>query len=267
MIAYTRAVREGLVLALLLGGCAAIGGEPSSDGGAADLTPARDLLPTPDDLAPAPADAACTLGSAEHCGTCTTVCPPGRDDGGTLRSCSLPTAFGVCGITCRGLYYDVNASISDGCELEDTPEQDTIANALAITLPDVVNDPAMLTNPRNVVSQIYSDARMHELAPSSRPTGSDDVYAITAVGVGDNTKSMTACLGITSFPTDNNFEVCVSNKGVTTFAAGGCGTVLGGAASKCVLSAPPSDTGTYYVRVRKLAGSHSPNKYALFLQH
>ncbi len=242
-----------------------MGQSPATDGGAEDLLPPADLRKTADLFQAT--DAACTLGTADHCGTCTTVCPPGRDDGGTLRSCTLPTAFGVCAIVCRGLFYDVNGQIIDGCEAEDTPLQDSVANALAITLPDIVNDPMMLTNPRNVVASLYSDGRNHETAPTQRPTGTDDYYLITAVGAGDTTKSMTACLGITNFPTDNNFEVCLSNKGVSTFAAGGCTNVPGGGASKCVVSPTPSDTGTYYVRVKKLAGAHTANKYALFLQH
>jgi hypothetical protein len=269
MISYNPPVREVLLVAILAGactsGCANVGLQVSTDGGTDDLLPSGDLLKTPDLFTLS--DAGCTLGTPDRCGTCTTVCPPGKDDGGTLRSCSAATAFGMCGIACRGEWYDVNGMIIDGCELEDAPLQDSFASAQAITLADVVNDPQMLTNPRNLAAALYSDSRTHEQAPIQRPTGRDDYYNITAVGVGDNTKSMTACLGITNFPTDNHFEVCLSNKGVQSFGATGCTICDGGGVSKCVTSPTPSDTGTYYVRIKKMSGSHSSNKYALFLQH
>jgi hypothetical protein len=260
------AVGVAILTAALFGGCAAVGGVPLSDGGDGG-GPAGDLGEMGPDLAGGGADGggACTLGSAEHCGTCTTVCPPGGDDGGTLRTCSAATAFGMCGIVCRDEYYDLDGQLANGCEALDEPIQDTTITAVAITLGNVPN--TIGNNPQNLTGQVHSDQRTHEKAPTTRPLGREDWWKVTAVGAGDSASGMTACLGITNYPADARYEVCISDSNQATFATQGCQTASGGGASVCVTPPAATDAGLYYVRVRKLAGTNTPNLFALYLKH
>jgi hypothetical protein len=208
----------------------------------------------------------CTLGTPDHCGACSTKCP-GPDDATTSRTCSDATASAQCDILCHGEYYDLDGDPTNGCEALDAVIQDTPATAVPITLPDVV-DPTYKTNPRNLVEQIYSDMRKHDAPPVLRPLGRDDYWAVTAVGVGDPNSGMAACLGITNYPADNQYQVCISDIGSTTFSPAGCGVAMGGQSSQCVT--PPAMTdagGPYYVRVHKVAGTNTPLEYALFLTH
>ncbi len=266
-----RGVALVLMGATALGACAAPGLQPSGstdgDGGAGDGAAGQADLGGAPDLAGGDGGGGCVLGSGDHCGACGTSCPPGADDGGTLRTCSDSTAAGACGIVCRGEAYDVDGQLANGCEAIDQPIQDSSLAAVAITLPNVANDPAMLTNPRNLAAQIYGDARVHESAPAQRVLGRDDWYKVTAVGAGDAASGMTACLGITNFPADDQFQLCISDSGQAVFGAAGCKLVAGGAASVCVPPPALTDAGTYYVRVHKMAGSNTANQYALFLQH
>jgi hypothetical protein len=231
-----------------------------------DLANARDLLPATD-LRPA-----CTLGGPDHCGTCGNVCPPGMDNDGTRRTCSGPTSFDTCGIVCMGEYYDVNGRADDGCEVLDDPLQSNPAIAEALTLPDR-DDPTFMSNPRNIVRTLPSDARQHASAPTTRPLGVADWYKVNAVGAGAAGTGMIACLGITGLPADNRFEVCVSALNMQTFETASCAVAVGGPpemgnGSVCVTPPGATDAGMYYyVRVQKLAGSHSANSYALFLKH
>jgi hypothetical protein len=134
-------------------------------------------------------------------------------------------------------------------------------------LGDVVNDPNMLVNPRNLPGYIYGDARTHETPPTARANGRADWYQVDAIGTGDPSTGVYACLGVTSLPTDAWFELCMADAGLQTFTSAGCQAVQGGAPSVCVKPPARTDTGSYYVRVRKLAGTNSLNAYALFLKH
>lgn len=250
--------------AAFLGGCAAAGGALGPDGGDAgqatpDLAGAADLAGLDGDGA-----AGCTLGSAEHCGTCTTVCPPGGDDGGTLRTCSEATAFGMCGIVCKGESYDQDGQLANGCEALDEPIQDTSITAVTVTLGNVPN--TLGNNPQNLTGKVYADQRTHAQAPTARPLGREDWWKVTAVGAGDTASGMTACLGITNYPTDARYEVCISDNNMATFGTG-CQTAIGGGASVCVTPPAATDAGLYYVRVRKVAGTNTPNLFALYLKH
>lgn len=252
---------------LLAGACAAPQAPVESDLALpTDLAPAVDLR-GPSDLAPA-----CTLGGPDHCGTCATVCPPGMDDDGTQRTCSGPSSFDTCGIVCKGDYYDVNGMASDGCEVLDDGMFANAAIAMPITLPNV-DDPTFKTNPLNVVRALPSDARQHVVTPASRPLGLPDWYRIDAQGAGAAGTGMIACLGITGLPADNRFEVCISALNVQTFDAASCAEARGGppemgTGSVCVTPPGATDMGSsYFVRVQKLAGSHTANSYALFLKH
>lgn len=222
------------------------------------------------DLASAP-DAGCTLGTADHCGACNTKCPPGADDIGTTRTCSSATVAGTCDITCRGEFYDVDGEPPmkpTGCELIDEPVQDTAQTAVALVLPDIADDPKLMSNPRNVDGKLYCDNRLHDAVPVHRPNGRDDWYAVTANGAGNANVGMKACLGIVSHPADNLFEVCISAANVAVFDPNSCLTVAGAKSPVCVTPpGQPDAGGPYYVRVRKLQGTPTINSYALFLQH
>jgi hypothetical protein len=159
--------------------------------------------------------------------------------------------------------------MSDGCEAEDLPIQDSSLTAVKITLPDVNNGGtgAMAcnnaTNPCTVAAQIYSDTRKHENAPTNRPLGREDWYEVTATGAG-GPNNVGACLGITNFPADNQYEVCISNNGSANPTT--CMTVQGSGPSACV-APPATSSGVFFVKVRKIAGMNTMNDYALYLVH
>ncbi len=189
------------------------------------------------------------------------------DTDGTERTCSLPTAFGVCDFQCKGEFYDVDGKTTNGCEAEDLPIQDTTLTAVAVALPNAFNtDLGVTGNPSNIVSQVYGDNRVHTAAPTARPNGREDWYQLTVTGGGSANNGVTACLGITNFPADNMFEVCLSASAI--FQNADCLPVMGAAPSVCKALAQAADeSGTYYARVRRLSGTWSALQYALFLEH
>jgi hypothetical protein len=211
-------------------------------------------------------DLGCALGTPDHCGGCGTVCPPGADDVGTRRTCTGST----CDVICLGEYYDLDGKLTNGCEALDTPVQDSALTALSVTLPAAygTTDLGTMGNPSNEVGFIYADMRMHATAPTSRPNGRADWWKLIVSGGGDAASGVTACLGIVNLPTDDQYEVCLSSVGNASFTPAGCQTVLGGASSVCVSQPQAADeSGTYYVRVQRLAGSNTPLGYALYLKH
>lgn len=211
-------------------------------------------------------DNGCTLGTAEDCAACGNACP-GMDTAGTRRTCMSAT----CGILCLGEWYDVDGDAANGCEAEDSPIQDTAAGAVLITLPNLNNGGGGalpcdgVTNPCTRAAQVYGDAREHDAAPTMRPLGREDWYKVVAINGGSSSNQMTACLGITNFPTDNQYEVCIGNDGSTMPTT--CMTAQGGGTSQCVAPPTAADQGTFYVKVRKIAGANTANKYALYLVH
>jgi hypothetical protein len=247
-----------LSIVLVLASCATA--QAPDDGAGADAGSAIDAAPIDPGMS---GDAAmCTLGSADHCGTCSTICP-GPDDMGTLRTCSDSNSAGMCSIECKGEFYDMDGKDTNGCEGSDPVVQDTSATAVAVMLPTG-------NNPMNLVGTIYGDTRVHDAAPTARPLGREDWYAVTTVGVGKNgaSSAMSACLGITNFPADNSFELCTSQSGIAMFDVAECVTVTGGAASACMHPDTGAQlTGPFYVRVRKLAGTNAALGYALYLEH
>jgi hypothetical protein len=262
---------RGLSLALCLAACAAPEGRSAQDlssttsGGGGDLSSAQTDLATHTDLARGDGPSSCTLGTPDHCGTCGTVCPPGMDSTGTQRTCSNS----VCDFICKGEYYDVDGQAANGCEAQDLPLQDSSITAVAVNLPNAFNtDLGVTGNPANIVSQVYGDSRTHDVAPTSRLTGREDWYKLTVTGGGSGSNGVTACLGITNFPSDDIFEVCLSESGSATFINTDCKQVMGMMSSQCVAKAMAADeSGTYYARVRKISGSWTTNQYALFLEH
>ena len=211
------------------------------------------------------------LGTADSCGTGCAVCP-GSDSATTMRICTSPDPTGICDLVCKGDNYDFDGVIDNGCEAND-PRHDTIPVAIQVTLPDyaaVGTVPACdnANDPCNELEEIYGDTRNHDTTPTSRPNGLVDLFQVTATGAGSGS-GMKACLGISNFPVDNRYMVCISNAGSTN-PADHCATMqaVGGGASVCVPSTGTlAATGTFYVSVRRLAGSNTANKYALYLQH
>jgi hypothetical protein len=241
-----------------------LAGPPRGDGG----SPSPDLVRAGDGGGSgSDGGGPCTLGTGDHCGTCSNSCPPGADDNGTQRTCSAPTAFGTCDIICKGEYYDVNGKADDGCESQDLPLQDTSITAVVIPLPDAVEPPdgGFTTNPRNIIDKVYGDARTHDTAPMLRPNGREDWYRIDVTGTGSSSFGVGACLGITNFPTDNVFELCLRQT-TATFGGSDCVTVMGMQPSAC-MQLTTDGTGSYYARVRKTAGTNTTLKYALFIKH
>jgi hypothetical protein len=200
----------------------------------------------------------CTLGTADHCGSCDTVCP-GATDGGTTRVCSDTTTTATCDIICTGEFYDVNGDLNDGCEGEDPIVHDSPDAAVpesATTAGVTIGAPLFY---------MYGDARQHDVAPLTRPNGRQDWYAVT----NPDAASIKACLTISNFPTDDVFQVCITNNGIKNIDPAACKTITttttGNAA--CV---SPSQTvtrsGTYYVQVQKMSGTNTLDSYVLSIQ-
>lgn len=255
--------------AVLAAGCAKGGADevvyvppPRSDGGAlAETGPpgAGDAAASDASQLDGAGDgAACTLGTGDHCGACATSC--GVTDAQSLFGCTDATSAGTCTLTCRAESYDVDGKLDNGCEANDPVVQDTAATAVAKALDDTLK----LVNLAGIV---YGDARPHEVNPIARPLGREDWYRVAVTGIGNNF-GFQACLGISSFPADDVFEVCTTDANGSTYPPANCGQPKGGGGtSVCVKPAGGANAGVYFVRVRKLSGSSSPNQYALFMQH
>ena len=201
----------------------------------------------------------CTLGTADHCGTCDTVCPgPSDADSGTTRTCSDSTPTATCDILCDGEWYDLNGMIADGCEAQDPIVHDNADAAV----------PESATSGGNTIGAplyyVYDDTRVHDAPPTSRPTGREDWYVLA----GQNGTPQ-ACLTITNFPADDMFEVCITNNGNKNIEPTQCKTVTPsttGSSNTCVSPTDHTNGGTYWVRVTKVSGANTADGYALFLK-
>lgn len=249
--------------------CAQGGEDPvvPGAGDAGDL----DADDSPEIRGPGPdSGGSCALGSVDHCGTCETICP-GPDNASTTRVCRDATASATCELVCHGDYYDVDGKLENGCEAKDDLVHDSPTTATNITLPNVPNDATLKSNPLNVVETIFHDTRYHDDDASTFPFGREDWFKVTAVGAGSPSATMVACLSAVNYPTDNELEVCISANNVTTFVPASCKSLVvtpdGGGGSQCVQPPGNPDTGTFYVRVKKLRGTATSNGYALFLNH
>lgn len=210
----------------------------------------------------------CSLGTADHCGTCGNACP-GSDSMSTQRICTTTTSQGTCDIVCQGEYYDLDGDLMNGCEAQDLPVQDLDLTAVEIDLPDNNTGTGSnacdgTANPCTHAGQIYSDMRMHANAPTARPLGRDDWYKLVAVGNG-GPNQVGACLGITNFPSDDMYQICIGNNG--DFNPTTCKTAVGQGTSQCVSPPTAADSGTFYIKLSKLAGSNTANQYALYVVH
>jgi hypothetical protein len=214
--------------------------------------------------APAHLDAACVLGTPADCSACGSACPVVGSPAGNAATCS----FSVCGTECSGDYYDMDGDLTNGCEAQDLPRQDTAALAVPITLPNTTGGNAACngtTNPCTVTGQIFSDTSVHDTAPAMRIDGLPDWYVVTATGAGA-AGPMTACLNIGNYPANCNYMVCISAAGSMSPLT--CGQATGsGGASACVIPPGNPDAGTFYISVQKLAGTPTQLGYALYLAH
>ena len=133
-----------------------------------------------------------------------------------------------------------------------------------------VADGGTTENPLNVTGTIFGDARVHEIAPASRPQGREDWYKVSVIGQGDPMiATLNAGLSISALPPDNTFEVCVSAKDADTFTMAGCATVKGGPIQSARVASPSGTDGDgiYYVKIRKVEGTNTVNGYTLQLKH
>lgn len=200
----------------------------------------------------------CTLGTADHCGSCDNVCP-GATDGGTTRVCSDTSTTATCDIVCTGEFYDVNGDLTDGCEGSDPIVHDSADAAVpesASTSGVTIGAPLFY---------MYGDARQHDVAPLTRPNGREDWYAVT----NPDAASIKACLTIPNFPTDDQLQVCITNNGLKIIDPAACKvvtTTTTGAASCVSPSQPVAKNGTYYVQVQKMSGTNTLDGYTLVIQ-
>src|SRR5262245_21867706 len=147
-----------LMFLLVLTSCAT--GEAASSDQVGDADDASTSTPPPDGSSDAGTNDACTLGTPDHCGKCTTSCP-GANDARTQPTGANATPSGTCDITCKGEFYDLDGNAANGCEAEDPKVQDTEATALPVALPDA--------NPTTIQGLMYGDTREHDVPPVSRP--------------------------------------------------------------------------------------------------
>jgi hypothetical protein len=166
-----------------------------------------------------------------------------------------------CSYHCKGAYYDVNGSESDGCEVLDEYDQYR-DKASAMNLgtagdcdSDVVGSAA-----------IPSDYRLHVLAPKNRPDGTPKVFKVTITD-GMCVVNADVAVDLTSLPATNSYKVraeytCANSAQTSTDEK----TVSGG--NTATLS-PATDcggdeSGTMYVWVEKVQGSeHSADTFTV----
>ncbi len=260
----TRVLRRGFVFALIgsvsVAACAN-GGDTTGDHGAADGGSTNDAGSVAESGGGSNDSGMCMLGSINDCGACGKACAT-TDPKTALPTCSDATMTATCDIKCTGEHYDLDGKADNGCETDDLPIQDTATTAVVVTLPDATA--------KNLVAPLYGDKRAHDTDVAARALGREDWYVVTASGAAAG-GGMTACLSAGNFPSDNVLEVCITQSGSTTFDAPGCKTytVANDAGSSCVNpnGMAGNDLGTFYVRVRRTAGTSNANQYALYLRH
>ena len=270
-----RLVLMVLCLAALLAGCAAGDTQPphytGSDGalppdGKQDLTHQVDSYPPlldsgldPDGPPPTP-DAACPLGTVDHCSKCGDVCP-GKDVKNTVRVCEKS----ACDIQCQGEYYDVDGQISNGCEFtDDTPVHEN--KYVAVDMGSV--DDCAKTKTTSAV--MPSDGRKHTSAPTSRPNGREDwfklhitdtTWCVTEARVDVKLSGLSASAAFTV----EAYFLCDAGKQTKTITKTGYGgnTFTLVPSTACTTGSLGKDSGSVYVRVAKTSGPHSNGKYTV----
>lgn len=234
---------------------------------ARDLVPQFDTTAPPLDIGPGgeggmpQPDAGCTLGTAQNCASCGDVCPPGKTTSSTVPVCSA----GTCTIHCAGENYDVNAGASDGCEAaDDAPLHTDKASAKSL------GKTTDCKTTKKASAVLPSDDRQHLVAPVSRPNGREDWYKLE---IEDSTWCVVdpeITVALTSLPTGaryavESYYVCKDDGSKLTATTK---TLSGGASTKLSPSTRCStvagdDSGTVYVRVVKVSGTHSKASYTV----
>jgi len=207
-------------------------------------------------------DHGCALGTADHCSKCGDKCP-GPDDISTLRACT----GGQCTIKCKGYYYDVNGSVGDGCEFFDKlgkhADQATAKDLGSVTDCD--------SEKKANSGAIPSDSRSHVQTPFIRLHGTPKWFKIY---IKDTSCMMNALVKVDlkGLPASSTYKmeahhVCASNSQVlkTSSKTGKGGTAI--SVYPALGCSTPDDSGTLFVRIRKLTGvAHSTQPFVLSIR-
>lgn len=213
-------------------------------------------------VTPPKPDAGCSLGTVEHCARCGDTCPPGRDDTSTLRVCQQST----CSIQCKEEAYDVNGQATDGCETQD--DKPIHENNLSVKNLGKVED---CDNAQTSSALLPSDDRQHTKAPTTRPNGREDWFSLHISDKAFCIVDAEVSVSFGALPTGGSYRaeayfVCdngttLGTKGQTT---GGGGSVKLAPSTSCTTLG--DDSGTLYIRIRKLSGPHSKAGYTLSIE-
>lgn len=220
--------------------------------------------------------------SADSCGACGAVCPPGPGlDGSTQRVCEASGDSFACGaIRCKGSNYDVDGVVANGCETsDDVPAHGSLGTAIdsGCVVDDWDNSWCAYQG------RFPSDARQHTTAPFNRngPVGStnaEDWFVTSAEDDDFANLQVRSWLDVRGAPNTNLYEVCQSasqNQTIgdavscgaspgsvfASWCSGFCCCVYGGSAVGIPLSSRdtdpygPNNSGEYYTRVRWKSGN------------
>jgi hypothetical protein len=231
---------------------------PSPDA-APDLVPTVDLYSPLSDGGGGGADGGCALGTVTNCSSCGDVCLPAADTSSTARVC----VSSKCDIECKEEAYDVNGTLSDGCETEDdTPIHDTKSSAQDFgTLSDC-------DSMQSATASIPSDSRKHQKAPTDRSNGRDDWYKMTITDDFFCAVEAKITVALDNLPTGSKYTAvayyaCSSGTTLssTTQSAYGGSSISLSPSTTC--STIGDDSGTVYLMVSKVSGSHSSASYTV----
>jgi len=208
-----------------------------------------------------PSEGSCAIGTPDHCSKCGHKCP-GKDDAATRRRCDK----GTCSIACKGDYYDVNGSVSDGCEYKD-PFPDINSQNSAKNLGSA-ND--CHTVGIGTIASLPSDERYHDKPPHGRKLSEPKWFKLNIIDKTICVFELNLTLDLVSLPPGAHYEmmaefVCKSGKTVKL------GTKSGKGASSIVMKpgfscgSGSDDSGTLFVRARKFNAPtvHSTNWFRL----
>ena len=223
------------------------------------------------------------LSSADSCGACGNVCPPGAGfDNSTQRFCVDHGQGPGCGpIACLDPYYDVDGSAANGCELrDDLPMHATAGTALGA---DGGGPACQIWDSDNnwcdYTSRLPADAAIHVQAPVQRdspvaPVNNEEWFVAYAHDQYFAELDVESRLDVSTAPASNLYEFCQSTAhddagmgdgcgarpvtGDFKWCSGACCCAYGGQVigmPTLSLGSSSDDSGNYYVRVRWLSGA------------
>lgn len=161
-----------------------------------------------------------------NCGTCGNICP-GLGKSNDNVTCDSTSGTPTCTFSCEGENYDVNKSLTDGCEATDSPTGNHVSTTPSGTTTLPCSDGS--SNP-NLSGEIVSDQRVHTnptIAGFDTATGSAPDYMKIHASGGDLCEDD---INITFTVTGSSNPACytvtvTSNKNsdsCTPSAAGNC---------------------------------------------